>query len=150
MSNLLEFVKKEKIVKFEYPELPKFIISLRYTGKVQLQDMIKECTERKMNMNTFKDEETVNEKKFKNLVATKLIVDWEGLTIADLKNLVLLDEKALAAKGLTDDTVVEASFENKTMLLDNSLQFDRWVNETVHDLKRFKDEVQAKACDNLK
>lgn len=149
-TNLVQFIKKEKIAKFEYPELPNFIVHLRYTGKVQLQEMLKECTEEKTDMRTFKKVEEVNEIKFKKLIATKLIVDWEGLTIAGLRTFILLDEEAVKNQNLADDLAVEATFENKMMLLDNSLEFDRWVNDVVHDLKRFKDEVQAKACDNLK
>lgn len=149
-NNLVQFVKKDKIAKFEYPDLPKFIVHLRYTGKVQLQEMLKECTEEKTDMRTFKKVDEVNEIKFKKLIATKLIVDWEGLNIAGLKNFILLDSAAIAAQGMTDETIVEATFENKMMLLDNSLEFDRWVNDVVHDLKRFKDETQAAACENLK
>ena len=150
MSNLVGFVQKDKIVKFEYPEIPGFKISLRYTGKTQLQEMVKACSEERMDLRSMKKIEEVNEIKFKKLIATKVIVDWEGLTIGGLKNVVLLDESQLRASGMTDETVVEASFENKMMLLDNSLEFDRWVNDIIHDLKKFRDNEFAKEVENLK
>lgn len=150
MGNLLGFVKKEKIVKFEYPEIAGFMVSLRYTGKTQLQDMVKECTEERRDLRTLKTVEEVNEIKFKKLIATKVIVEWTGLTIGGLRNIVLLDEEQLKAAGMTDETVVESSFENKMMLLDNSLEFDRWVNDIIHDLKRFRDEEHSKEIENLK
>lgn len=150
MANLVGFVQKEKIVKFDYPEHPKFIVHLRYTGKTQLHEMVKECTEERLDMRSMKKVEEVNELKFKKLIANKVIVNWEGLTIGTLKNLILLDEEQLKSAGLTDESLVEASFENKMMLLDNSLEFDRWVNDVIHDIKRFRDEAHAKEVENLK
>lgn len=150
MSNLLSFVQKDKVVKFDYPELPKFLVSLRYTGKTQLHEMVKECTEDRLDMRTMKKVEEVNELKFKKLIANKVIVDWEGLDIGMLKSLILLNSEAIKAAGMTDESPVEASFENKMMLLDNSLEFDRWINDIIHDIKRFRDEETAKEVENLK
>lgn len=150
MGSLVNFVKKEKVVKFEYPEIAGFLVSLRYTGKTQLQDMVKECTEERLDMRTMKKVEEVNEIKFKKLIATKVIVDWAGLTIGGLRNIILMDDEQLKAAGMTNETVVESSFENKMMLLDNSLEFDRWVNDIIHDLKRFRDDEYAKEIENLK
>lgn len=150
MGNLVGFVKKDKVVKFEYPEIAGFTVSLRYTGKTQLQEMVKECIEERLDLRTMKKVEEVNEIKFKKLIATKVIVDWTGLTIGGLKNIILLDEDQIKSAGMTNETVVEASFENKMMLLDNSLEFDRWVNDIIHDLKRFRDDEFQKEVENLK
>ena len=150
MANLVSFVKKDKIVKFSYPDFPQFLVHLRYTGKTQLQDMVKECTVTRFDMKARKDVENIDEVKFKKLIATKVIVGWDGLTIDVLKNIVLLDEEAIAAAGMTKDSLVEASFENKMMLLDNSMEFDRWVNDIIHDIKKFRDEEHAKEVENLK
>jgi hypothetical protein len=150
MGSLAGFVKKDKVVKFEYPEIPGFMVSLRYTGKTQLQEMVKACSEERMDLRAMKKVEEVNEIKFKKLIATKVLVGWQGLTIGGLKNIILLDEEELKSSGMTDETVVEASFENKMMLLDNSLEFDRWVNDIIHDLKKFRDNEFVKEVENLK
>lgn len=150
MANLVSFVKKDKIVKFSYPDFPQFLVHLRYTGKTQLHDMVKECTEERLDMRTMKKVEEINELKFKKLIATKVIVGWDCLTIDVLKNIVLLDEEAITAAGMTNDSIVEASFENKMMLLDNSIEFDRWVNDIIHDIKKFRDDEHAKEVENLK
>ena len=150
MANLVGFVQKEKVVKFPYPDYPIFVVHLRYTGKTQLQEMVKDCTEERFNGRLGKMVEEVNELKFKKLIANKVISNWEGLTIGILKNFILMNEDQLKAAGLTDESLVEASFENKMMLLDNSLEFDRWVNDVIHDIKRFRDEELAKEVDNLK
>ena len=61
------------------------------------------------------------------------IAGWEGLTVADVEKLMLIE---VPEDRLEDK--VEFSIDNAMMLVRNSSAFETWMNSTVFHLDTFR------------
>lgn len=77
--------------------------------------------------------EELNEEKFVVEFSEASIKNWKGLTLEHLETLILID-----AGDQDPNTEVEYSQENAEVLVQNSTEFDTWLNEVVFDLDNFR------------
>ena len=79
-------------------------------------------------------EDELNEKLFSREFSKRAIAGWEGVTIQDVAEFLALDEESI-----TDfDELVEYSVENAHTLVENSSDFDQWLNDKVFELDTFR------------
>ena len=144
--DIKNIIKKETVATIAYPEIPGFKVTLRYLGKKELKNIFDECTTVTIDPKTREKRERINKEKFANIIAEKVVIKWEGLTVKGLLSLVPLE---LPAETKMDEPV-ESSFDNKQTLLENSADFDAWITETTRELTNFNEEAQKKEYENLK
>jgi hypothetical protein len=65
------------------------------------------------------------------------VKNWKGLKLKYLEDLVLVD-----LKGQSPEAEMPYSSENAKELVENSTEFDNWLNEVVFDLENFRTQVQ--------
>ena len=58
---------------------------------------------------------------------------WKGLKLSYLEDLILVD-----LSGQDPEAEMDFSSENAHVLVENSSEFDNWLNEVVFDLENFR------------
>ena len=112
----------------EFPGLNDFEVELANLSRKELVALRKRCTNNKFN-----DEKFVKE-------FTKATVkNWRGLKLKYLEDLVLVD-----LKGQDGEAEMEYTEANAHLLVENSSEFDNWLNEVVFDLENFRTGGQDK------
>lgn len=117
----------------EFPGLDGFEVELANLSRKELIALRKTCTENKFNRKTRMFEESLNEDKFVTVFTEKTVKNWRGLKLKFLEDLVLVD-----LKGQNQDQEMPYSQENAEQLVENSSEFDNWLNEVVFDLDNFR------------
>ena len=84
-------------------------------------------------------EETVEDDKFVKEFTNSTVKGWKGLQLGYLEDLVLVD-----LKGQDATQELEYTEENALLLVENSSEFDNWLNEVVFDLDNFRTAEQGK------
>ena len=75
----------------------------------------------------------LNEEKFIREFSEATIKDWKGLKLKYLEDLLLVD---LGTNK--PDTLLPYDADQAEILVQNSSEFDTWVNEVVFDLANFR------------
>ena len=121
----------------EYPGCEGFEVELANLSRKELQRLRKDCLESKFNRKTRAYEESLNDEKFVKLFTRRTVKGWKGLKLKYLEELILVD---LAGQ----DTEKEMPYtqDNAEVLVENSTEFDNWLNEVVFDLENFRSEEQ--------
>jgi PP-loop superfamily ATP-utilizing enzyme len=83
-------------------------------------------------------EEDLDEVKFVKEFTEATIKNWKGLKLSYLEDLMLVD-----LKGQDPEKLMEFTFENARVLVENSNEFDNWLNEVVFDLENFRSGSQG-------
>jgi len=117
----------------EFPGLDDFEVELANLSRKELVALRKKCTENKFNRKTRGFEESLNEDKFVKEFTNATVKGWRGLKLAYLEDLLLVD-----LKGEDPESDLEFSIENAESLVENSNEFDNWLNEVVFDLDNFR------------
>jgi len=117
----------------EFPGLDGFEVELANLSRKELLALRKRCTQNKFNRKTRGFEETLDDEKFVKEFTQATVKGWKGLKLKYLEDLVLVDLKG-------QDTEVELDYteDNAKQLVDNSSEFDNWLNEVVFDLDNFR------------
>lgn len=139
-------IKKETVAVLNYPDVEGFKVKLRYLGKRELKDIYNDCITNVIDPKTRTSVERLNKEKFANIMAERVVIEWEGLTLKGLNKLVPLDPEQVTDGNI----IVESTFENKKELLENSSEFDGWVTETTRELSNFSEDIKVKETENLK
>jgi hypothetical protein len=117
----------------EYPGKKGFSVEVANLSKVELNAMRKRNTirefEKKLRMWT----EVVDDDKFLTDFSKATIKNWKGLKLKYLETLILIDPQ-----GADLESELPYSQENAELLLNNSVEFDNWLNEVVFDLNNFR------------
>ena len=134
----------------EFPGLDGFEVELANLSRKELIALRKRCTSNKFNRKTRAFEEKLDEDKFIVEFTDATVKSWKGLLLKYLEDLVLVD-----LKGQDVNSELTYSLDNAQQLVENSNEFDNWLNEVVFDLEHFrttepkkspqKTEVMAKA-----
>ena len=117
----------------EFPGLDKFEVELANLSRKELVALRKRCTEQKFNRKTRGFEETLNDEKFIKEFTSSTVKGWKGLKLEYLEDLLLVD-----LKGQDPSDELEYTSENAEQLVENSNEFDNWLNEVVFDLDNFR------------
>ena len=122
-----------KSVWIDFPGLSGFSVEVANLSRKELTNLRKRCTSQKFDRKTRTLMEELNEEKFVVEFSEASIKNWKGLTLEHLETLILIDS------GDQDpSTEVEYSQENAEVLVQNSTEFDTWLNEVVFDLDNFR------------
>ena len=123
----------------EFPGLDDFEVELANLTRKELIALRKRCTQNKFNRKTRAFEEVLDDDKFLEFFTKATVKGWRGLKLKYLEDLVLVE------LGSNDpNTEMEYTIENAIVLVENSNEFDNWLNEVVFDLENFRSAEQAK------
>jgi len=124
----------------EFPGLDGFEVELANLSRKELIALRKRCTQNKFNRKTRAFEEVLDDDKFLEFFTKATVKGWKGLKLKYLEDLVLVD-----LKGNDPEKELPFDMTNATELVENSAEFDNWLNEVVFDLENFRSTEQAKA-----
>ena len=117
----------------EFPGLSDFEVELANLSRKELVALRKKCTNNKFNRKTRGFEETLDDDKFVKEFTAATVKNWKGLKLKYLEDLLLVD-----LKGQDVNQELEYSDANAEQLVENSSEFDNWLNEVVFDLENFR------------
>ena len=117
----------------EFPGLDGFEVELANLSRKELVALRKRCTQNKFNRKTRGFEETLDEEKFIVEFTNATVKGWKGLKLGYLEDLVLVD-----LQNADPEKELPWSVENAQHLVENSSEFDNWLNEVVFDLENFR------------
>ena len=123
----------------EFPGLDGFEVELANLSRKELVNLRKKCTSNKFNRKTRAFEESLDDEKFVKEFTESTVKGWKGLKLGYLEDLILVD-----LKGQDPEMLMEFSDENAQILVENSSEFDNWLNEVVFDLENFRTKEQGK------
>lgn len=123
----------------EFPGLEGFEVELANLSRKELVNLRKRCTTNKFNRKTRQFEDELNDDKFVKEFTKATVKNWKGLQLGYLEDLILVD-----LKGQDPKAEMEYSEENAQVLVENSSEFDNWLNEVVFDLENFRSKEQGK------
>ena len=121
----------------EFPGLDGFEVELANLSRKELVNLRKKCTINKFNRKTRQFEDELNDEKFVVEFTKATVKNWRGLKLDFLEDLLLVD-----LKGQDPETEMDYSEENAQTLVENSSEFDNWLNEVVFDLENFRSKEQ--------
>ena len=121
----------------EFPGLLGFEVELANLSRKELTNLRKKCTINKFNRKTRQFEDELNDEKFVVEFTKATVKNWRGLKLDFLEDLLLVD-----LKGQDPETEMNYSEENAQTLVENSSEFDNWLNEVVFDLENFRSKEQ--------
>ena len=122
----------------EFPGLDGFEVELANLSRKELQNIRKNCIQNKFNRKTRQFEEILDDEKFVKEFAEKTVQNWKGLKLKYLEDLILVD-----LQGQDVEKNLDYSTENAQLLVENSSEFDNWLNEVVFDLENFRGTQQS-------
>ena len=121
----------------EFPGLEGFEVELANLSRKELVSLRKRCTQNKFNRKTRQFEEQLDDDKFVIEFTDATVKGWKGLKLSYLEDLVLVD-----LKGQDSEQELPWDIENAQQLVENSSEFDNWLNEVVFDLENFRSKEQ--------
>ena len=122
-----------KSVWVDFTGIDGFSVEVVNLSRKELTALRKKCTTTKFNRRTRQPEENLDEEKFVTEFSNASIKNWKGLTLEKLQDLLLIDIGDQDPKS-----ELEYSPENAETLVNNSSEFDTWLNEVVFDLDNFR------------
>ena len=128
----------------EFPGLEGFEVELANLSRKELVALRKKCTQNKFNRKTRAFEETLDDEKFVIEFTQSTVKGWKGLKLGYLEDLVLVD-----LKNQDVEKELEFSEANAQSLVENSTEFDNWLNEVVFDLEHFRTKVESKNTEEV-
>jgi hypothetical protein len=123
----------------EFPGLEDFEVELANLSRKELVALRKRCTTNKFNRKTRAFEEQLDDDKFLIEFTNATVKNWRNLKLGYLEDLVLVE---LGTNN--PNTLLPYTSENAQQLVENSNEFDNWLNEVVFDLDHFRSAEQAK------
>ena len=130
LKNLLVDTKTTWV---EFPGLDGFEVELANLSRKELVALRKKCTQNKFNRKTRGFEELLDDDKFVKAFTEATVKNWKGLKLAYLEDLLLVN---LDNQDINQE--LEYSTTNSEALVENSSEFDNWLNEVVFDLENFR------------
>ena len=123
----------------EFPGLDGFEVELANLSRKELIALRKRCTQNKFNRKTRAFEESLDDDKFVKEFTDATVKSWKGLRLKFLEDLVLVELGSNEPQSMLPYTD-----ENAQQLVENSNEFDNWLNEVVFNLENFRSAEQAK------
>ena len=117
----------------EFPGLEGFEVELANLSRKELVNLRKRCTTNKFNRKTRMFADSLDETKFVDEFTKATVKNWKGLQLGYLEDLVLVD-----LKNQDKEAELPYDIDNAKLLVENSTEFDNWLNEVVFDLENFR------------
>ena len=130
---LKELMIDTKTAWMEFPGCDGFEVEVVNLARKELLALRKRCVKTKFNRTTHQAEEELDENKFIHEFTKATIKNWKGFKLKYLEDLLLVD-----LSGNDPETELEWNQENAEELVQNSSDFDNWVNEVIFDLANFR------------
>jgi hypothetical protein len=130
---LQDLMVDTKCAWIEFPGCQGFEVQVANLSRKELIALRKRCVHTKFDRKTRQPEEVLNEEKFIREFSEATIKDWKGLKLKYLEDLLLVD---LGTNK--PDTLLPYDADQAEILVQNSSEFDTWVNEVVFDLANFR------------
>ena len=134
---LKSLIVDSKTTWVEFPGLTGFEVELANLSRKELIALRKRCTSNKFNRKTRAFEESLDDNKFIKEFTSSTVKGWKGLKLAYLEDLLLVD-----LKNNDVESELEFTIDNAEQLVENSNEFDNWLNEVVFDLENFRSGVK--------
>ena len=131
--NLEALMVDTKSAWIEFPEAPGFEVEVNNLSRKEIVNLRKRCITTKFNRKSRIMEEDLNEEKFVREFTKATVVGWKGFRLKYLEDLLLVD-----LKDKDPSLELEYSIDNAESLVENSNEFDNWLNEVVFDLDNFR------------
>jgi len=122
----------------EFPGLDGFEVELANLSRKELVALRKRCVQNKFNRKTRAFEESLDETKFIKEFTQSTVQGWRGLQLQYLEDLLLVD-----LKGQEPTKELDYTSDNAEQLVENSTEFDNWLNEVVFDLDNFRSDKKG-------
>ena len=129
----------------EFPGLDGFEVELANLSRKELVALRKRCTTNKFNRKTRAFEESLEDEKFVKEFTLATVKGWKGLQLNYLEDLVLVN-----LQGQDGTKELPFTIDNALQLVENSSEFDNWLNEVVFDLENFRTTKQAENTGKVK
>ena len=142
LKNLLVDTKTTWV---EFPGLDGFEVELANLSRKELVALRKRCTSSKFNRKTRGFEESLDDEKFVKEFTESTVKGWKGLKLGYLEDLVLVN-----LDGQDTEEQLPFNQENAQQLVENSTEFDNWLNEVVFDLENFRSQVKRHDTKEIK
>ena len=123
----------------EFPGCDGFEVEVANLSRKELLNLRKRCIKTKFDRKTHQAVEELDEDKFVHEFTKATVKDWRGLKLKYLEELILVE--------LGDnDPEADLAFdlENAESLVQNSTDFDNWINEVVFDLANSRGKPERK------
>ena len=117
----------------EFPGSEGFEVELANLSRKELQNLRKNCIQNKFNRKTRMYEESLDDEKFVKEFTLKTVKGWKGLKLKYLEDMLLVEYPKK-----DEDVELEYTEDNAITLVENSTEFDNWLNEVVFDLDNFR------------
>lgn len=117
----------------DFPGCPGFQVEVCNLSRKELVNVRKRCVAQKFDRKTRQMIEELDEDKFIKEFTSATVKGWKGFKLKYLEDLVLVD------LGDNDpEAEVDYSQDQAEVLVQNSTEFDNWINEVVFDLANFR------------
>jgi len=130
--SLKSLLTPSKTVEFDYPGMDGFKVKLCYLSREELIKLRAKCISQKFNKKTRGFEEQLDDEKFLSEYTSSVIKGWSGFLYSYVAQLLLTADDVGSRTG-----ELPFSQENVEVLMQNSVDFDQWVTETVGELENF-------------
>jgi len=130
--SLKSLLTPSKTIEFDYPGMDGFKVSLCYLSREELIKLRAKCVSQKFNKKTRGFEEQLDDEKFLTEYTASVIKGWKGFKYEYVAQLLLTADDVSDRPGELPFTQ-----ENVEVLMQNSVDFDQWVTETVGELENF-------------
>ena len=117
----------------EFPGCEGFEVELANLARKELLNLRKRCLKTKFDRKTHQAVEELDDDKFVHEFTKATVKNWKGLKLKYLEELMLVD-----LSNNDPEIELEYSLENAESLVQNSADFDNWINEVVFDLANFR------------
>ena len=121
----------------DFPGMEGFSVQLANLSRKELLNLRKRCTTNKFDRKLRIFNEELDEQKFLVEFTTAVVKGWKGLKLKYLEEILLVD-----LKGQDVEKEMEYTEDNAKILVENSQEFDNWLNEVVFDLDNFRNKEQ--------
>ena len=129
----------------EFPGCEGFEVEVANLARKELLNLRKRCIKTKFDRKTHQAVEELDEDKFVHEFTKATVKNWKGLRLKHLEELILVD------LGDNDpETELAFDLENAESLVQNSADFDNWINEVVFDLANFRGKPERKAVEKVR
>ena len=134
-----------KSVWVDFTGIDGFSVEVVNLSRKELTALRKKCTTTKFNRRTRQPEENLDEDKFITEFSAATIKNWKGLTLEKLQDLLLID-----IGDQDPQAELEYSQDNAETLVNNSTEFDTWLNEVVFDLDNFRSQPERTSAPKIR
>lgn len=137
---LKKLMVDSKSVWMDFPGLDGFSVEVANLSRKELTGLRKKCTTNKFDRKSRQLMENLDDDKFVKEFTKSTVKNWKGLTVQNLETLLLID-----SENQDPTAEVDYSEENAEVLVQNSTEFDTWLNEVVFDLENFRSESKGRS-----